>query len=569
VSYAWSYGDGSTGAGVIVSHAYAHPGTYVATLTVTDNKGATGVDTATITVANRVPTANAGPDRTVVEDSPVTFDASASSDPDGTITGYSWTFGDGTTGTGVRPVKTYPAPGTYIATVTVTDDKGASNSDSATYTVTPKGGPGWADAIGDVGVDVGFGVASDAAGNVFTTGTFTGSITIGTTQLTSTGASDVYLVKYDNSGTVLWAKRFGGALDDAFTALAVDPNGDLVAVGRFQGTANFGGQSLVSAGGTDMVVAKFRGADGAPIWSKRFGDASDQSCDAVSVDPSGNIAITGFYVGSVNFGGTTLRTPYVGDYDVFVAKLDPNGNHLWSKNFPNTGNDFGLGVATDAAGEVAVVGYFNASINLGAGDYVAANGLTDAFVVKLSSTGGYVWSRQIGADDGGETGKAIAMDPAGNVVVAGEASMALDLGGGLLQPFGFTDVWVGKYDPRGAHIWSRRIGGQNNDVVSGVAIDANGNVLLEGNFRWTADFGGTSLTAVGYEDAYVAKYTATGALVWAEQFGGLLSDLGSAVAVTPAGEPLIAGTFNGSGGFAGDMLVSLGQSDGFVAKLMP
>jgi PKD repeat protein len=569
VQYSWSFGDGASGTGAVVLHSYAQPGSYTATLTVRDNAGATGVDTAMITVANRVPTANAGPDRTVVEDSPVTFDASGSTDPDGSIVSYSWAFGDGTNGTGVTPTKTYVAPGTYVATVTVTDNKGASSSDSATYVVNPSGGPGWAKAIGSTDIDLGFGVASDGAGNAIVVGTFRGAITIGTTQLVSAGGADAYLAKYDPSGNVLWAKRFGGTFDDAFTSIDVDANGDVVAVGRFQGTASFGGTALVSAGGLDIVIAKYSGANGSHLWSKRFGDASDQSAEAVSVDPHGEAAVTGYYVGTVNFGGTTLRTPYVGDYDVFVAKFDAAGTHLWSRNFPNTGNDFGMGVATDAAGDVAVVGYFNASINLGTGDLIAGNGMTDAFVVKLSDTGAYLWSKQLGADDGGETGKAIAMDATGNVVVAGEADKAIDLGGGLLQPYGFSDVWVVKYNASGGHVWSRRIGGVHNDMVSGLAIDGSGNVLVEGNFRWTTDFGGTSLTAAGYEDVYVAKYRADGLPLWAQQLGGLSADFGNAVAVTPAGEPLVAGTFNGSGGFAGDMLVSLGQSDGFVAKLMP
>ena len=568
-SYAWSFGDGTTGTGVLVTHTYATAGSYTVRLTVTDDKGATGSDTATVTVANRAPTADAGPDRTVVEDTTVTFDGSGSSDLDGSIVRYDWYFGDGGTGTGVSASHVYPAPGTFTVMLTVTDNNGASNSDTAVVTVNAAGGPGWATSIGSTDVDLGTAVGSDANGNRFVAGTFHGTVKVGTTSLASAGGADAFLAKYTPTGTVAWARRMGGTLDDTVTALAVDGNGDVITVGRFQGTTNFGGTNLVSSGGIDIVVAKYSGSTGAHLWSKRFGDASDQSAEAVAVDPSGNVLLTGFFAGTVNFGGATLQTPYVGDYDVFVAKLTSAGAHVWSENFPNTGNDFGTGIATDGAGNVAVVGYFNATIDFGGGTFLAANAYTDAFLVKLTSGGAHLWSKQLGADDGGDTGQAVAMDATGDIVVAGQSDHAIDLGGGFLTALGGVDVWVAEYNPAGAHIWSRRIGGGSTDEVSGVRIDGNGNVLVEGDFRWTAAFGGTSLTSAGAEDVYVAKYTATGAPVWAQQLGGLGSDYGNALAVTPAGDPLIAGTFYGSGSFGGILLTSSGLGDAFLARLLP
>jgi hypothetical protein len=197
--------------------------------------------------------------------------------------------------------------------------------------------------------------------------------------------------------------------------------------------------------------------------------------------------------------------------------------------------------------------------------------MTDGFVVRLSSAGAYVWGKQLGATDGGDLAKAVAIDGAGNVLVAGESDQTIDLGGGPLTPLGQTDVWVVKYNASGGHLWSRRIGGQSTDAVTGVEFDGAGNVFLEGNFRWTADFGGISLTAAGpsLEDVYCAKYGPTGALLWAQQLGGINSDYGNALAVTPTGDPLIVGTFYATGSFGGIPLVSLGQSDAFIARLLP
>jgi PKD repeat protein len=136
VAYSWDFGDGSTATGVTVSHAYSDNGLYLVTLTVTDNDGATASAHATKTVMNRPPVASfTETAESVNTDEPITFDASDSSDPDGSIVAYSWDFGDGATGTGVSVQHAYSQDGTYIVTLTVTDDDGATDTISATKTV--------------------------------------------------------------------------------------------------------------------------------------------------------------------------------------------------------------------------------------------------------------------------------------------------------------------------------------------------------------------------------------------------------------------------------------------------
>src|SRR5436309_4815619 len=160
-SYAWTFGDGGSASGMAVSHAYAASGSYNAILTVTDSRGMRASDTAMVQVANRPPVANAGPDQTAAVGSPVTFNGAGSSDPDGAITAYAWTFGDGASASGASVTHSYAAGGTYTATLTVTDNRGAQGTDSALVTVTGQAaGPlPWAKRFGSAASDFSNGVA--------------------------------------------------------------------------------------------------------------------------------------------------------------------------------------------------------------------------------------------------------------------------------------------------------------------------------------------------------------------------------------------------------------------------
>ena len=134
VSWAWDFGDTTTGTGVHATHTFAAAGTYPVTLTVTDNRGGTATVSHDLKVlaANQLPTAafSSTPNK-----EKLTFDAAASSDPDGTLQSYAWAFGDGATGDGVSATHTYAGGGTYTVTLTVTDDRGGQSVSSKDVTV--------------------------------------------------------------------------------------------------------------------------------------------------------------------------------------------------------------------------------------------------------------------------------------------------------------------------------------------------------------------------------------------------------------------------------------------------
>jgi hypothetical protein len=400
-------------------------------------------------------------------------------------------------------------------------------------------------------------------------------MTVGTTMLTSAGGSDWFIVKYDPTGAVLWARRWGGTDYDQVNGLAVDrATGDVLATGSFGGSASLGGTTLVSAGGQDIAIARYSGATGAHLWSARFGGAGDDAGNAVAVDAGGNVFFTGYFRGkNVPFGTTLLSDAMTTDGNAFLVKLAGAGGVTWAMNFPgNTGENFGTSVAVDATGDVVLGGFFSDLLTIGGTQYFASNGLYDGFVAEFSGIGATLWSRRIGRGtpvDGDDRVTGVAFDGAGDVLVTGQVSGAVDLGGGAVASFGGLDAFVAKYSGSGAYAWARRLGGNGDDVGYGVAVDATGDVLVGGSFESTASFVGASLTSLGFTDGFVAKYDAAGATQWAERLGGAGFDTAAAVAAGSGGYPSVAGSFSGSGLFGTTTLTSAGSLDAVVLRTAP
>jgi len=554
-AYDWTFGDGSSSTGKIVAHSYRTAGTFTATLTVTDNSGQRGTDTAVVTVTNRPPTANAGPDSTVGPGTPVAFDGRGSSDPDGTIASYAWSFGDGTTASGATASHAYGTAGTYTATLTVTDDLGARSSDSAIVTVKAGGGdfvwsrtfggPTWTDNVvpqattvapngnvivvgyfagtadfgagavtsvggddifvaayaagdghplwskhfGDTSHDFGTAVAVDGSGNIVVGGSFSGTVDFGGAALTSV-AANAFLAKFSASGAHLWSKLLNAGSGSTVTGVAVDGAGTLFTTGTFIGTADFGTGAVTSAGQWDGYLLASGGADGRPLWSRRAGGSGIDTPRAVTVDTLGHVVVTGVFQNTADFGGGPLTS--AGGYDVFLAQYaTADGRHLWSKRFGDTGNDYGIGVDVDGAGNILLGGDFHGTGNFGGGALVDPSAASASYVAKFSSAGASVWSKMFTTDFYDVAMKGLTVDGSGSVVFTVATVGAIDCGGGMLPMSGGGDPVVAKLAGGGAHVWSTRFPSatQSYNASAGVAVDSSGNVLVAGTFTGTIDFG--------------------------------------------------------------------------------
>ena len=188
------------------------------------------------------------------------------------------------------------------------------------------------------------------------------------------------MARFLDTGAYLWSKALGGGGIDVGHAVAVDSTGNVTVTGAFRGTANFGGTDLTAAGGYDIFVARFD-ADGVHMWSKRYGGAGDDVARGLAADSVGGIVVTGGFQSAIDFGGDALTS--AAGKDVFIASLTAGGGHVWSRSFGASSVDHGHGVAVDSAGRVVVAGSISDATDFGGGP-VGGNGNFDGFVASFS-----------------------------------------------------------------------------------------------------------------------------------------------------------------------------------------
>lgn len=357
----------------------------------------------------------------------------------------------------------------------------------------------------------------------------------------------------------LWSERFGDLNLQRVQAVAVDASGNIFITGHFNGPISLGGGTLFGNGGYDIFLAKYN-SDGNHLWSQSFGGAGIDEGLGLAVDSGGNVIMTGHIFNTVDLGGGNLAAQ--GD-DIFLAKYSANGSHVWSQFFGDTQTDYGYSVAVDDSDNIFLTGRFNGTVNFGGGDLTGpAN--DDIFLAKFNANGVHQWSQQFGYLSN-DRGYGVAADASGNVFLAGAFFGPVDFGGGPLGG-GSLNIVLAKFNGSGTHLWSKSFGSTGDDEGRSVCVDASGNVFLTGLFVTSADFGGGAFTSAGGDDAFLAKFDAGGTHLWSRAFGSTGDDQGNAVAADSSGNVFVTGQFEGNADFGGGAVLSAGGFDIFLAK---
>ncbi len=246
------------------------------------------------------------------------------------------------------------------------------------------------------------------------------SMTFGSTTLTNTGSDNVFIAKYDANGVVLWAHSASGGGVDYANAATTDKFGNCYIVGGFEGPSiTFGSTALTNAnnGVADIFHVKYDPA-GNVVWAKSYGGSGNDAASGVAVDGSGNSYLSGSYDSpTLTIGSTTLHNS--GSTDCFVMKTDSSGNPIWAKGPGGSGYDNANAIAIDQAGNAYVAGYFGSPSIVFDSTTLINGGSLDLLVAKYSSNGNVVWAQSVtGAQ--ADIANAIATDREGNSYVAGQ-----------------------------------------------------------------------------------------------------------------------------------------------------
>ncbi|APR81654.1 Hypothetical protein A7982_07003 [Minicystis rosea] len=426
----------------------------------------------------------------------------------------------------------------------------------------------WANLYGNSNAST-MGIAVDAQGNVAVAGSFSGTIDFGGGSIASKGSDDFFVAKLGPGGEHQWSKGYGNSGDQFIISLSGNSIGDVAFAGNFTNTIDFGGGPLTSQGDPffgDTFVVKLN-ADGSHSWSKAFHSSTSYANIAgVNIDTAGDTIVVGEFSGSLALG-TPALIEQGGKGDVFVAKFDASGSHSWSARFGDAAAEQAASsVAVDSAGNVLVAGVFSGTIDFGGGPLTSSG--KDVFLAKLSPSGAHIWSR---AFTGFSTKTLVlihvATDVTGNIVVSGSFGGTVDFGGGPLAGVGGQDIFVAKLDPSGTHMWSKRFG-DTQDQTAIATTDPAGNVILAGSCAGTVDFGGGALTSAGDRDVIVAKLDAGGSHVWSHRYGDANAQYGSNVAGATTGTVYLAGFVEGTIDLGAGPITAVGENNALLAKLL-
>ena len=425
----------------------------------------------------------------------------------------------------------------------------------------------WAKQLGGTNADYGRDVAVDSAGNVYVVGDFFESLDCdpgpGSFILDSAGGGrDIFVVKLDSTGDLVWAKRMGGESTDHGYNIAVDESGNVYTTGNFKTTADFDpGPGVYNLGAgnhtCDVFVSKLD-ADGNFVFAKDLGGAGDDTGSDIAVDASGNVYTTGNFLGTADFdpnsGTFYLTSPGDDNNDVFVSKLDSTGAFVWAKAMGGTSDDYGHDIAVDSMGNVCCTGRFQgtADFDPGAGVFELSTTATFAvFVSKLDTAGDFVWAKAMG-ETGENRGSGIALDDSNNVYTTGwfQGTTDFDPGPGIsnLAATGEYACFIQKLNGTGDFIWAKGMTGTSSIYGYAVALDEASNVYTTGHFGGAIDFdpgpGFFNLSGKGLTDVFMHKLDTNGDFVWAKTVGDWGYEYGYGVAVDAFANVYTTGNFN-------------------------
>lgn len=320
-------------------------------------------------------------------------------------------------------------------------------------------------------------------------------------------------------------------------------------------------------------------------WAKQFSGTASKLVNDIATDPAGNLYITGNFRGTVDFNPGSAVTNFTAtDLDMFIVKLNAQGNFVWAKQIRGGSIAAGSAIAFHA-GSVYITGYYRGTVDFdpGPGEFnmtsVAPLSTNwDICILKLDADGNFGWAKSIGGL-GSESARKMRVDAAGNLVIACSMGSTTDFdpGPGVTEftSAGGGDFVITKYNPSGDLLWAKHFGGSGFDEVYEMNLDATGNILAVGGFNNAVDFdpgpGNFPMTSSAGTDAFVVKLSSNGDFNWARPFRGNGSQILYGITSDASGNSYMTGRFESSididPGPGVNDISSTGGNDGIILKL--
>ena len=439
----------------------------------------------------------------------------------------------------------------------------------------------------------------DAMGNVYTTGLFSGTVDMdpgsGVYNITSAGQNDIYINKLDANGNFVWAKRIGDLMSDNCRYMNIDASGNIYITGFFLGTIDFDPGpavfNLVCSSTNSAAYLLKMDSNGNFVWAKKIAETVHFNAgNSIAIAASGNVYLTGIFEGTADFdpGPAVFNMTSVGttNADIYIAKFDNNGNFIWANQFSGANGESVYAITLDATENIYTTGVFYGTCDFDPGAAVfnltaPVSNSSDIFVSKLDGNGNFIFAKQIGGV-GTDYGRGIALDPSGNILVTGDIEHLVDFDPGpgtfFVDAAFYSDAFVLKLTSNGDFIWVKTFPGISGAGASRgftTSVDDLGYIYTMGDLAFGVDFDpGPSvypITSIGSNDTYISKLDPNGNFVFALSFGGGSFTVGSTMRIDALHNIYAGGSFIGISDFdptsAVFNLTASGQSNSFILKL--
>jgi gliding motility-associated-like protein len=372
--------------------------------------------------------------------------------------------------------------------------------------------------------------ATDRHGNSFVTGYFKGTAQFGSLSVSSTtaNATDIFLVKYDSTGTPLWARKAGGAGTDYGYGIAVDSGGNAFITGQYGSTATFGTLTIDAVGGNDAFIAKYN-SSGTVQWVNRIAGTSEEYGYGVDVDRFGNIYATGFFNGNCTFSTQSGSSSYLPGVtlnrsEVYIARYNNSGVLLWVRGFGGSNTDVGYDIVPDDSGNAYVTGTYQNNISFGSASLSTAGFTVSGYIVKYNSAGVFQWAQNGPESNNYAYCYAIACDGEGGLYTTGYFNGNIKFGSLNLASSGKNLAFIARFTTNGVFQWAEALNPPGNNVTWGhdIAADGSGNAFLTGTLHSStasganicgANIPGSAAGGWGY-NAILVKYNILGTCQW-------------------------------------------------------